>query len=171
MSRKPYNPTHGFQNLRSFAQWLWVFRPGQGYSCLTGGPKMISCKFGTEIFKNMHTVTKTNFWSAQSGFKNRQIASKRRNVEYRSTVQLQAPPSDPKLRGRILGSTPAFLGVVSSKMWSRAKSAFPRNGKADQRVTVKLRQKDAMLNIAPLYHFRPPLVIPTQGEGSQGLPL
>ena len=44
---------------------------------------MISCKFGTEIFKNMHTVTKTNFWSAQSGFKNRQIASKRRNVEYR----------------------------------------------------------------------------------------
>ena len=71
MSREPYNPTHGFQNLRSFAQWLWVFRPGQGYPCLTGGPKMISCKFGTDIFKNMHTVTKTNFWSAQSGFKKR----------------------------------------------------------------------------------------------------
>ena len=68
MSQKPYYPTHGFQNLRSFAQWLWVFRPGQGYQCLTEGPKIISCKFGTDIFKNMHTVTKTNFWSAQSGF-------------------------------------------------------------------------------------------------------
>ena len=76
MSQKPYYPTHGFQNLRSFAQWLWVFRPGQGYQCLTEGPKIISCKFGTDIFKNMHTVTKTNFWSAQSGFKKRQISSK-----------------------------------------------------------------------------------------------
>ena len=88
MSQKPYYPTHGFQNFRSFAQWLWVFRPGQGYQCLTEGPKIISCKFGTDIFKNMHTVTKTNFWSAQSGFKKRQIASKRRNVEYRSIVPL-----------------------------------------------------------------------------------
>ena len=70
MSPKPYNPAHGFQNVCSFAQWLGVFRLGQGYPCLTWGPKMISCKFGTDIFKNMHTVTKTNFWSAQSGFKN-----------------------------------------------------------------------------------------------------
>ena len=159
MSRKPYNPTHGFQNLRSFAQWLWVFRPGQGYPCLTGGPKMISCKFGTEIFKNMHTVTKTNFWSAQSGFKNRQIASKRRNVEYRSIVPLQAPPSDPNLGGRVLGSTPVNLRLVSSKLRSPRKKRFFRAPRVDSKVD-KMRQNDAMLNIARLYNFRLPLVIP-----------
>lgn len=93
MSRKPYNPTHGFQNLCSFAQWLWVFRPGQGYPCLTGGPKMISYKLGTCIFKTVVAPQKALF-----------------------------------------DERPEWIQIATNC---------------------------AMLNIARLYHFKPPLVTPT----------
>ena len=37
------------------------FKVGQGQPCVTGVPKMIFCKFGTNIFKNMDSVAKMIF--------------------------------------------------------------------------------------------------------------
>merc|ERR1711895_358409 len=104
MSRESYNPAHGFQKTRSFVQRLWVSRLGQGHPCLTGGPKMISCIFGTDSFKNGDTVAKTIFDETAKRTRERpewigktQITSKvvilNFTLLYHFTPQLEVPNS------------------------------------------------------------------------------
>merc|ERR1711895_282588 len=44
------------------------------------------------------------------------ISSKLRNVEYHLILPLYTPARGPKLAGRVLGPSPAYLGLVSSKL-------------------------------------------------------
>jgi len=43
----------------------------------------------------------------------RRISSKLRNVEYQLILPLYTPARGPKLAGRVLGPSPAYLGLVS----------------------------------------------------------
>ena len=54
----------------------------------------------------------------------RRISSKLRNVEYQLILPLYTPARGPKLAGRVLGPSPAYLGLVSSKLRSPCKKRF-----------------------------------------------
>merc|ERR1712101_39472 len=54
----------------------------------------------------------------------RRISSKLRNVEYHLILPLYTPARGPKLAGRVLGPSPAYLGLVSSKLRSLCKKRF-----------------------------------------------
>ena len=122
---QPYGPAHGFQKLCSLVQWLWVFRAGQGSPCLTLGPEIISCKFGTDIFENMDTVAKTIFWSAQSGFKNIiQPTGFKICAHLRNGCGFSGQARDTHVWQGVLTGGPANWGLVSSKLWSPRKKRF-----------------------------------------------
>ena len=93
----------------------------------------------------------------------RRISSKLRNVEYRLILPLYTLARGPKLAGRVLGPSPAYLGLVSSKLRSPRKKRFSTKRQSGlesdgqississfRRISSKLRNVEYQL-VLPLY--------------------